>query len=78
MTLNYTTEKDKYGVYIITFVYTEPDDGKTYIFKTYQPNERVKNLGGRFCTFCEDDGRIKFYRSEHIRDINYPKFSGGE
>lgn len=74
MALNYTTEKDKYGVYIITFVYTEPDDGKTYVFKTYQPNEKVKSLGGRFCTFCEDDGRIKFYRSEYLRDRGYSKF----
>ena len=74
MIVNPIVEKDSYGVYIITFVYTEPDDGKTYIFKTYQPNKKVSSLGGRFCILCEDDGKIKFYRSEYLRDRGYSKF----
>ena len=70
----YPRECDQYGSYQITFVYTEPDDGKTYIFRKYTNNKKIKSLGGMYCLFCEDDGRIKFYRSEYLRDRAYSKF----
>jgi len=69
-----TIHRDANGGYRITFVYTEPDDGKSYVFKTYINSAKIKSLGGRFSIFCEDDGREKFYRSEYLRDRAYSKF----
>ena len=63
--------KDQYGRF-------EPQaeqefDGKMYYWRKYDNNPKIKSLGGQYANYCED-GRIKFYRNEYIKDKAFPKF----
>lgn len=69
--------KDAFGVYETTFTYVEPDNGKTYEFRKYVNSGKIKNLGGMYSLYCQEDNCIVFRRSEYLRDKSYKKFSEG-
>ena len=69
--------KDAFGVYETTFTYVEPDNGKTYEFRKYVNSKRIKEMGGMYSLYCQEDNCIIFRRSEYLRDKSYKKFSGG-
>ena len=63
--------KDQYGRFETQA--EQEFDGKMYYWRKYDNNARIKALGGQYANYCED-GRIKFYRNEYIRDKAFPKF----
>lgn len=63
--------KDQYGRFETQA--EQEFDGKMYYWRKYENNARIKSLGGQYANYCED-GRIKFYRNEYIRDKAFPKF----
>lgn len=67
--------KDEYGRYVLTFTYVEPDNGKTYEFRKYVNSKKIKELGGMYAIYCQDDKNIVFRRSEYLRDRSYSKFT---
>ena len=69
--------KDVFGVYETTFTYVEPDNGKTYELRKYVNSGKIKNLGGMYAIFCQEDNCIVFRRSEYLRDKSYKRFSEG-
>jgi hypothetical protein len=64
--------KDEYGVYELQCA--QEFDGKHYQWRKYMNSPRIKILGGQYANYCED-GKIKFYRNEYIRDKAFPKFT---
>lgn len=71
-------QKDSIGVYETTFYYKEKENGKSYEFRKYVNSKKIKDLGGMYAIFCEDDQKIIFRRTEYLRDKSYSKFSRGE
>lgn len=63
---------DSYGRYEVQA--TETFDNKIYEWRKYQNSPKIKQLGGIYANWCED-GRIKFYRNEYLRDKAFSKFS---
>lgn len=70
--------KDGFGVYETTFTYVEPDNGKTYEFRKYVNSKRIKEFGGMYSLYCQEDNCIVFRRSEYLRDKSYKRFSEGK
>ena len=69
--------KDKFGCYEVTFYYYEPANKKNYEFRKYVNSKNIKNLGGMYALYCEEDSCIIFRKSEYLRDRSYKKFSEG-
>lgn len=63
--------RDDYGVYSIQA--EEEFDGKLYQWRKYVNLSRTRALGGLYANWCED-GTIKFYRTEYLRDRAFPQF----
>ena len=66
--------KDDYGAFEITFEYKEPDNNHTYELRKYVNSPSIKKLGGMYSIYSQDTKRIKFYKSEYLRDRAYSKF----
>lgn len=63
--------RDDFGTYEIQS--EEKFNGKFYQWRKYNNSPSIKQLGGCYANYCED-GRIKFYRNEYIRDKAFSKF----
>lgn len=63
--------RDSFGVYEIQ---AELEfKGKFYQWRQYSNSPIIKRQGGCYANYCED-GRLKFYRNEHIRDRAFSNF----